>query len=187
MATMHPQQLSSFWSAREIAETAKRLGACSVPHSKRSVNRFAIKHGWRQNPKLARKRSAVGGGMEYHVSLFPEGFWIRVASESANYHSAIRAAKARGEDFATLRKLDDAFYTWRQKRDAFVRLRTIVVIERHQIANGKSRSQAVDFFVAAGRVSFSKSTLLRWFRLRDLAGVIALVPRFNPDLVGGVA
>lgn len=56
-----------WWTAAEIAEAALP----DLPGTTRGVSDLAIRSGWRDDPRYARKRAGRGGGWEYHWTLFP--------------------------------------------------------------------------------------------------------------------
>lgn len=78
-----------FMSPLEIADAAKRLGVSGFPKSKGGVNRRARNECWGADPRWAKRRlgRALGGGMEYHISLLPNHFIVALKSEQ--HHSII--------------------------------------------------------------------------------------------------
>ena len=65
--------VQEFFTAREMAELAKRLGYQGLPHTESGVVRRAKRDGWTDQSLLCRKRGGRdgGGGFEYHISLVP--------------------------------------------------------------------------------------------------------------------
>ncbi len=59
--------MKEWLTAKELA--AERLP--ELPTTKRAIRILAEREGWNDNPSLARRREARGGGMEYHISILP--------------------------------------------------------------------------------------------------------------------
>ena len=192
--------MGPFLTAQEIADAGKRLSLPCIPHSKRSVNRWATKECWDENPSLARKRSGVGGGMEYDVSLLPEPMQVALEAETSNAVTVINTKETRAIDTIKREALDTTALTARQRAVMNARSMVLSAIESVQIDGGHTRSQTVDLFIT-GTVDFgldietvsaandrkggsrviSRSTLLRWFRFRDGTGIGALAPKSTKE------
>lgn len=56
-----------WYSAAELAE----LALPNFAQTKRGVNLVADRKGWNAHPRLARPRTGLGGGMEYHIEILP--------------------------------------------------------------------------------------------------------------------
>jgi hypothetical protein len=82
----------TWWSAAEIAEA----GLPDMPGTARGVRDIAERSGWSAHPGKTRRRKGKGGGLEYHVSLFPTR--ARVALTQAA--EAVMPEPARGRDQA---------------------------------------------------------------------------------------
>lgn len=65
MTNLIPAQ--EWWTAAQIA----RSGLPGVPASRQGVDDLAKRLGWRAQPSFARRRTASGGGWEYHWKLLP--------------------------------------------------------------------------------------------------------------------
>lgn len=86
-----PDQL--WWTAAELAEA----GLPDLPATKRRVNDLAMRLGWAGVSGKSRRRSARGGGVEYHWSLLPARSRAQLLEAAA---PATVAAPARNRDDA---------------------------------------------------------------------------------------
>lgn len=185
-------------TAQEIADAAKRLGLSCVPHTKQSVNRKAKQEGWGDLDRFARKRSGSvgGGGTEYHVSLLPEAMQAELQGEVSKGVSIQHSAERKDVEVAKRTALETTDLTARQRNVMNARSQVLSAIESVQVAEGRTRTDAVKLFVAgdvdfgvdaetiatandrkSGTVEVSRATILRWFKYRDDTGIGALAPK----------
>lgn len=83
-----------WWTPAELAEA----GLPDLPGTKRGVNDLAQRLGWGAVPGKARRRSARGGGWEYHWSLLPAR--ARAELLAAEAEDAPEPARSRDEAWA---------------------------------------------------------------------------------------
>lgn len=172
---------SSWYTAAELAD----LGLPGVPRSKRKVNDHATAERWAcrradDGEPLARKRAGTGGGLEYSITLLPDG----ARRELARRMPVITLPVAPSAD-ATDR---DPVWSWyerqtgKTKADAERRLQIVVDVETMAEA-GLSRSKAVA--EAARRWTVSTGSLWSWLGM--VAGVARAdwLPNLAPRRVGG--
>lgn len=190
--------MDRFMTAQEIADAAKRLRLSCVPHTKRSVNRLALKEGWGDLDRFARKRvgASTGGGTEYHVSLLPEVMQAALIAEVSKAVSVRNTADRKEVEIAKRTALDTTNLTARQRDVMNARSQVLSAIESVQVAEGRTRSETVDLFInglenfaidegsvatandrANGSAVVSRRTILRWFQYRDATGIGALAPK----------
>lgn len=87
-----------FYSARELAEIARRHGLPGCPHSEREFNKMAMREGWNTLPEhLARPRPSYDfsarPGAEYHFSILPEplrGVIVELSEQRARHLQMVR-------------------------------------------------------------------------------------------------
>lgn len=155
--TAAPQQI--WWTAQELAEA----GLPDLPGTKRGVNMLADRFSWQDQPKLARKRRAKGGGWEYHWSLLPVAAQRKLIAQAAPAAPVCDAVE-RGDAWATYEALPAK--AKRVSRDRLATLDQVAVFER----GGLSRTQAVT--EVAG---------LRGVGARSIWGWLDLVEGIAPD------
>lgn len=147
----HPAAPSqTWWSASEIAEA----GLPDMPDTKRGVNDLAKRDGWASQPGKARRRAGRGGGMEYHVSLFPIRAKIALTKTAEPKPEGIRP---REEAWATYAK---ATPKSREKAEA----RLAALTELHALEGvGLTRTEAVR--AVSQQFEVSEKTLWNWLGL----------------------
>ncbi|MDH0908005.1 Mu transposase C-terminal domain-containing protein [Rhizobium pusense] len=183
----------TYLTALEIAEAGVRLKLKAMPHSKRGVQDFIDREGWAASP-LCRKRTKVGGGMEYHISLLPEVLQAALHGERNRELVLVSQQAKKTQEIARREKLSTANLSARQRDVMNARSAVLSAIDMHQISNGMSQRQAIQSFLAdpaaveisetilrvandrANKASVSRATLYDWFKLRDTVGVGALAP-----------
>lgn len=139
----------TWWSASEIAEA----GLPDMPDTKRGVNDLARREGWSAQQGKVRRRSGRGGGMEYHVSLFP----IRARTALMQAPAAAEAPRPREEVWAEYEGLRDS--AKEKARDRLAALREIDDLE----GIGLTRTEALR--AAAAKIGVSEKTLWNWLAL----------------------
>lgn len=194
--------MDRFMTAQEIADAAQRLGLSCMPHTKRGVNKRASKMGWDDMEQFARKRpgSTGGGGTEYHVSLLPEAMQAALAAEVSKEVTLRNTSERREVEVAKREALDTTALTARQRQVMNARSQVLTAIENVQVAEGRTRSQTVDLFIASpaefgvgeetiatandrsnGSTAISRRTVLRWYQYRDGTGIGALAPKATKE------
>ena len=76
MTELTPSQV--WWTADEIASQVLP----DMPTTKRRVNSYAERNGWRGHPEYSRKRAGKGGGWEYHWKLLPSRAQKKLIAEA---------------------------------------------------------------------------------------------------------
>lgn len=146
----HPATPSqTWWSASEIAEA----GLPDMPDTKRGVNDLAKREGWALQPGKARRRAGRGGGMEYHVSLFP----IRAKTALMQVPKAPEGPRPREEVWAEFEGLKDS-----AKAKAEIRLNALREIDDLQ-GIGLTRTEAVR--AVSTQINTSEKTIWNWLAL----------------------
>ncbi|MBV6635122.1 MAG: transposase, partial [Mameliella sp.] len=144
----------TWWTAAEIAE------AClpDMPTTKRRVNDLARRHGWASQPGKVRRRKGKGGGLEYHVSLFPTRAKVAL-SKLHGLHDAAQEVPKRSRDqaWAEFDKLKA-----KAKDTAEMRLTALREVDALERA-GMTRTEAVR--AVAGQTGKSEKTLWNWLAL----------------------
>lgn len=139
----------TWWSASEIAEA----GLPDMPGTPRAVQIMAKREGWSAQQGKVRRRAGRGGGMEYHVSLFP----IRARTALMQAPAAAQAPRPREEVWAEYEGLRDSAKTKAAERLAV--LREIDDLE----GIGLTRTEAVRAVAVQAKVS--EKTLWNWLAL----------------------
>lgn len=183
----------TYLSAKEIAEAGKRLRIEALPHSKRGVQDHIDRFEWASSP-LCRKRQAVGGGVEYHISLLPNELQSAIHGEATRELVVADQQARKALDIARREKLSTANLTARQRDVMNARSSILSAIDMHQIACGMSQRQAIQSFLSNPEIldiaertlivandrndspDVSLRTVQRWFSTRDTIGVGALAP-----------
>ena len=169
------------------AEQIANLALPELPSSKRAVTRLATREGWasatdRAGHPLARRRDGVGGGWEYHVSLFPHSAKLKLAADALKLEEKANSAapyQAQPEGLTT----KDAL-----RRDAKIAI--VQLTRAHALRAGLAQSIAdnlfstlynaqdieADAWIYAAIQKVSSSSIARWRKtlnegnLHDLAG-----------------
>lgn len=141
-----------WWTARELAEA----GLPDMPSSRQNVEAMAKRLDWRAQPELARRRTARGGGWEYHWRLLP----LRARRKLLQAAGDARAAAApddaaRAEQHRRFDALPEAVKA--KARDRLGVLQAVAAME----ASGLTRFLAVESM--AGREGVSSRTIWNWF------------------------
>ncbi|MCJ7996092.1 transposase [Rhizobium cremeum] len=184
-----------YFSAQEIASAGERLRIKALPWSKRRVQDHIDRFEWASSP-LCRKRAGRegGGGMEYHVSLFPEALQSALHAEQTRQLVTVTQQEKRAREIERRERLSTANLTARQRDVMTARSAILSAIDMHQISNGMSQRQAIQSFLQNpdaldiseatlitandrnARADVSMRTVQRWFSMRDTSGVGALAP-----------
>jgi hypothetical protein len=139
----------TWWSASEIAEA----GLPDMPTTTRAVQIMAKREGWAAQQGKVRRRSGRGGGLEYHVSLFP----IRARTALMQTPAAAEAPRPREVVWAEYETLRDS-----AKAKASERLAVLREIDDLE-GIGLTRTEAVR--AAAAKIKVSEKTLWNWLAL----------------------
>lgn len=173
-------QAAPLWlTAAEIA----RLRLPGLPEDRRRIIEHASAESWAERTAhdgmpLARKRTARGGGVEYHISVLPREAQERVAGSA---DPAPIAANDTG-------RADADAWTWYAEQSASIkakaerRLAILQEIERH-ISPHLSKTAAIE--EAAKRHAVAVSTIHEWFNLVRGVQRVDWLPRLAPRFKGG--
>lgn len=146
----HPAAPSqTWWSASEIAEA----GLPDMPTTARAVQIMAKREGWASMPGKARRRAGRGGGMEYHVSLFP----IRAKTSLMQAPKAPDGPRPREEVWAEFEGLKST-----AKAKAETRLNALREIDDLE-GIGLTRTEAVR--AVSTQINTSEKTIWNWLAL----------------------
>ncbi|MBY6117452.1 Mu transposase C-terminal domain-containing protein [Mameliella alba] len=144
----------TWWTAAEIAEA--RLP--DMPTTKRRVNDLARRQSWASQPGKARRRKGKGGGLEYHVSLFPTRAKVALSKMHGMHNAAGEAPKrSRDQAWTEFDKLKA-----KAKETAESRLAALREVEALERA-GLTRTEAVR--AVARQSKRSEKTLWNWLSL----------------------
>lgn len=144
----------TWWTAAEIAE------AClpDMPTTKRRVNDLARRHGWASQPGKVRRRKGRGGGLEYHVSLFPTRAKVALSKMHGLHDPAPETPRrSRDQAWAEFDKLKA-----KVKETAEMRLTALREVDALERA-GMTRTEAVR--AVARQTGKSEKTLWNWLAL----------------------
>lgn len=168
-------------TAAEIAAS----GLPGLPNSARRVLEWASAEGWAnrvgpQGEALARRRSARGGGTEYHVSLLPEAVQALFKARAL----AVQSTPAPAND------TDDGPIAWawfdqqpaHVKAEAEKRLTILAEIEA-RVLSGSTKTAATA--TAAIRHGCTDRTIRDWFGLVFGVPRADWLPRLAPQRKGG--
>lgn len=144
-----PRQI--WWNAKELAYA--RLPG--LPGSPRGIDKHAKTRGWRNRHGLARRRSALGGGWEYHWTLLPDAARRRLLADAPAEDAP--ETKDRQGFWDAFESLPD-----RAKETARARLRALDEAER-LAATGITLKLAVAQVARAQAIG--ASTIWRWLSL----------------------
>lgn len=139
----------TWWSASEIAEA----GLPDMPTTTRAVQIMAKREGWSAQQGKVRRRSGRGGGLEYHVSLFP----IRARTALMQAPAVAEVPRPREVVWAEYEALRDS-----AKAKASERLAVLREIDDLE-GIGLTRTEAVR--AAAAKIKVSEKTLWNWLAL----------------------
>lgn len=162
------QSVASWWfTAAEIAQ----LGIPGVPNTARRVHDWATAEAWaqrtaRDGTPLARRRTARGGGTEYHASLLPLDAQARLA---AQHERTIEPIAANDDTSATANR-----WAWYEEQSASTKakaaFRSAILAEIDTLtATGSRKTAAIE--TVAARHSVSPRAVAGWF-----AAVVGIAP-----------
>ncbi len=189
-----------YFTALEVAETAKRIGAGSVPHTKRNVQAHIKRNDLDISP-LARNRQAKrGGGREYHFSLFPDEFVTRLISHNEKERVLEERKEVMAKQQAALEGLSTAELSARQRSVMEARSAIIQAVKLQEIEAGQTRGQAVNAIVARAQTddglkrlankandrggegrTLSRSAVYRWLKEHKEGGLAGLAPKATKE------
>lgn len=188
--------VQEWFSAQEIATALVRLRLTVMPQSKQGVINHAKRHDWNSFGDYCRKRQKNGGGIEYHMSLFPQALRDALLAERTTEITLVETQAKKSRELAKRAALSSATLSARQREVMNARATILSAVEMLQVGHGMSRSQAIRCFVLnAGIADISESiiatandragsantnisgrTIHRWFEKRDEIGLGALAP-----------
>ncbi|WP_299165847.1 DNA-binding protein [uncultured Tateyamaria sp.] len=146
-----PEAFQEFFTAREIAEVVASVGLTGFPATKRGVNIWAERNGWKALPvNLSRKRKCrVGGGYEYHFTLLPDAVQAAVRHQ---HTSRVLMAKQASDVAHTKHQVQTRDVMQLQARQRMVmekRSQILLAVDAHCVAHGTSQAGAIRALVAA--------------------------------------
>jgi putative transposase len=161
--------MQEFFTTRELAELAARLGYQGMMHNERGVRRHADREGWNELPAdLCRRRKGRGGGggLEYHISLVPR-LEILLAAERL-----LQADTTASRAVTVLNSVDQKqpAATW-QRDVADARGQILTAVIAFASRTGKKISQAIADFLEAQN---GHEAWLLACRARDLGELLTL-------------
>jgi putative transposase len=202
--------MQKWYSAQEIADLVKRHGYKGFPATKRGIQDRAAHEQWTANGDLCRRRKGRGGGFEYHISLLPEELQASALADDRKQILATYQASSQAKQDRKRATLVTTELTARPRQVMDARAAILCAIEAHQLHDGLSRFEAIKTFLLTpsvfgvehdtivkandrknGSARLGKSSLYRWFSMRDEIGVGALAPLTTrkkqpiPDWFGG--
>jgi putative transposase len=141
-----------YFTARELAEIAKKRGLKNFPWSESAVQRLAKREGWNDLPvDRCRKRTGRrgGGGLEYHSCILPDD--MQMAIDLLDTQAQQRRAQAVQEevDRGQLVKRGATTLNARHRTVMQYRSNVLLAIERYKIQRGHTLGHAIRDFVAA--------------------------------------
>lgn len=168
--------VQTWWSAAEIAEA----GLPDLPSTARGVRDAAERGGWAVQPGKVRRRTGKGGGLEYHVSLFPTR--AKLALQTAAEAPAAPAPKRTREQ--AWADMAQASPKARDKaQDRLTAVEEVTVLE----GVGLTRTEAVRAVVrqrkGAGKAASEKS-LWNWLAMVDGVERADWLPFLTPSAGG---
>lgn len=163
----------TWWTATEIAEA--RLP--DMPATKQGANELARRQAWASQPGKVRRRKGKGGGLEYHVSLFPTRAKVAL-SKMHGLHDAAQEVPKRSRDraWAEFDKLKA-----KAKETAEMRLTALREVEALERA-GMTRTEAVRAVVL--QTGKSEKTLWNWLALVEGIAPEDWLPYLAPRQTG---
>lgn len=171
----------TWFSADELSS----LALPGLPRQKRKVNERARADGWAlacadDGAPLARPREGRGGGLEYHISLFPAAARAELVRRGIALDCTLHRDEERTSQLWSWYERQSA----KTKAEAERRLAAVREIDQCE-ATGMTRSAAVASVAANGDVS--SATLWNWLKL--IAGIARedRLPCLAPRRRGGGA
>ncbi|WP_321362627.1 Mu transposase C-terminal domain-containing protein [uncultured Celeribacter sp.] len=139
-----------FYSARELAEIAKKRGITNFPHTIRGVLDYAERSSWHvMGERFCRKRAGRGGGLEYHFTLLPD--FIIATIEGYAMKEAVKAAQEAGQvtGRSKMDALKAALLGSRARAVMEARAEVLQSIDGYAISQGQKRSWGITQFLKA--------------------------------------
>ncbi len=150
MNDMSSFAVQEFYSARELAEIAKKRGMKNFPQTERGVQIYAKTASWHvMGERFCRKRAGRGGGMEYHFTLLPDE--VIMVIEGHAMKEAVKAAQAAGHvtGRSKMDALKAALLGSRARAVMEARAEVLQSIDGYAISQGQKRSWGITQFLKA--------------------------------------
>lgn len=175
--------VGNWWfTAAEIA----RFGVAGIPDGCRRVREWAVAEGWadrttNDGKPLARQRAARGGGMEYHVSLFPLPLQEAINDRQTRAPVAPTPSNDTGDAAAQS-------WAWYEQQSASTKAeaerRAAILMEIETlVADGAKKTVAIQ--TVATQHGDGARTVAAWFNLVGRAARGDWLPRLAPQYKGG--
>jgi putative transposase len=141
-----------WFTTRELAEFVRQNMVQGVPSTQQGFDAFAKRQGWNDQPvTVARRRagSVGGGGMEYHITLFPDRLQMAIrqaqmAAALAEQHSTAVDVEKRRADALAISSLSARARSVMEARAEVLRS-----IEGYAHAQGRKVSWSIGQFLTA--------------------------------------
>lgn len=168
-----------------VAEIGK-LKLPGLPDTRRGVFELAALEGWagckaKDGAPLARRRTARGGGTEYHSSVLPVEAQALLAARSLAMQREPKAANDTGYT-------DPSDWEWFDQQSTTTKAAAeerLAILTEVQAATEAGTTKTAAIGLAARRSGFSPRAISNWFALVGSTPRSDWLPRLAPQYLGG--